>query len=118
MKIYRMHRTGKGVIAEVIEEILGGKDVQDITSLRVRLLPHIAKYVPLGTDYPFEFGYAGSGPSELARCILIDMKYPMHEVEYLYQDFKHLYLANAVGEELMISQDAIECWWDDKHTKG
>lgn len=31
-------------------------------------LPHIVKHSPTG----FSWGYAGSGPSELARCLLID----------------------------------------------
>lgn len=51
----------------------GGR-VQIVTSTspteptRVALLPHHVKHSPTG----FSWGYAGSGPAELARCLLID----------------------------------------------
>lgn len=35
---------------------------------RVKALPHHVKHSPTG----FSWGYAGSGPAELARCLLID----------------------------------------------
>lgn len=37
-------------------------------------LPHIIKHSPTG----FAWGYGGSGPTELARCILIDLFTPLN----------------------------------------
>ena len=47
-------------------------------------LPHLVRHSPTG----FEWGYAGSGPAELARCILLDVlgtESPLAEL--LYQKF-------------------------------
>lgn len=49
-------RTPQGTV-QVIED-----------SDRVRLLPHVVRHSPDG----FAWGYGGSGPLELARCILLD----------------------------------------------
>jgi hypothetical protein len=61
-------------------------------ALRVRVqvpgesapLPHPVRHSPTG----FECGYGGSGPSDLARCILLDFLGDVPEVERVYQTFK------------------------------
>ena len=66
-----------------------------------RPVRHHARHSPAG----FEFGYAGSGPAELARCLLIDL-YDVHDLAdsdvalggrdplpVSYQEFKRAFIA-------------------------
>jgi hypothetical protein len=77
-------------------------------------LPHHVRHSPDG----FEWGYAGSGPAELARCILIDF-FDLHEQaeqdEYLrlpvsYQDFKFKFIAGAAKEGFVLDGTEIDTW--------
>lgn len=113
MKTYHIYRTSNGVKADVLEEVLNGSKVEDIQSIRSRPLKHVVKHSPSG----FEFGYEGSGPSELARCILLDSGYPPEEVEMHYQEFKRFFIARVGHDtkEFFIYQDAIEAWWEQRH---
>lgn len=66
MKIYRGRLAGTSwddAVVEVCEA-----DPPTTTGRLIGVLPHVVKHSPSG----FSWGYAGSGPSELARCILID----------------------------------------------
>lgn len=64
-KIYRGLRTGApGEATVVVVEVLD----QFGNTERVYDLPHKVRHSPSG----FEWGYEGSGPAELARCIVID----------------------------------------------
>ena len=68
----------------------------------------------------FEFGYEGSGPSELARCLLIDF-FDAHEraddhyaepLPVSYQQFKHDFIARVPQDvrEFEIDASAIDGW--------
>ncbi len=65
-------------------------------------LTHHQLHSPTG----FAWGYGGSGPSELARCLLLDAL--GHDEEY--HTFKWVYVANWIGE-WSITDDEIEDWY-------
>lgn len=102
IKIYRGTRSsGKPVVT--IEEI-------GLTNVSSRPLKLINKH---GSD-SFEWGYSGSGPSDLSRSILLDMGFPEKEVDEIYHTFKEVFIAVAKYEEFEISEDRIRAWWDFK----
>jgi hypothetical protein len=78
-------------------------------------LPHYVKHSPAG----FECGYSGSGPADLARCILIDHldRHSLAEresvvvgVETRYQDFKAEVIAALDRESFELSAEEIDDW--------
>ncbi|TDI96956.1 MAG: hypothetical protein E2O29_01605 [Deltaproteobacteria bacterium] len=103
IKIYRGYRKDGIPIVEV-EEI-------DLTGVNTRMLENTKRH---GSDF-FEWGYSGAGPSDLARAILLDMKFPKKEVDSLYQDFKYAFILPADFDGFEISEDSINAWWDFKH---
>lgn len=113
MKTYHIYRTPSGVKVDVLEEVLNGTKVEDIHSIRSRPLKHVVKHSPTG----FEFGYSGSGPAELARCILLDAGYALEDVELCYQRFKEFFISRVGHDtkEFFIYQDGIEAWWEQRH---
>lgn len=77
MKIYRGHRYELHRVTVTVEQTdpqAGGR----------RALQHHVKHSPTG----FEWGYAGSGPADLARCLLIDVLQEDNPAPELYQAFK------------------------------
>jgi hypothetical protein len=98
----------KTVCYVVVQTENGGGDVYE--------LAHHKRHSPDG----FEWGYEGSGPAELARCILIDYL-DMHEqaenatlwdrVPPLnYQEFKRKFIAGAAKEGFTLDATEIEAW--------
>jgi hypothetical protein len=80
------------------------------TADRVEPLPHHVCHSPSG----FEWGYDGNGPSELARCILIDYladANASYELLARYQEFKDEVITNLprVGIWSLASR-AIAAW--------
>ena len=79
-------------------------------------LRHHKKHSPSG----FEWGYLGSGPAELARCILIDYLDLHDEAENAtewdrvppldYQEFKRKFIAGAAKEGFVLDATEIEAW--------
>jgi hypothetical protein len=79
-------------------------------------LRHHVRHSPTG----FEWGYGGSGPAELARCILIDYLDLHEEAEQddpwarvpavSYQDFKFRFISSAAKEGFTIDGTEIETW--------
>jgi hypothetical protein len=82
-------------------------------------LPHYPFHSPSG----FEWGYHGSGPAELARCILLDFYgvvpkqrgsffYPAEgELPVNYQDFKRDFIARQPQHNgFEITAEEIEDW--------
>ena len=67
-------------------------------------LPHVERHSPDG----FNWGYAGSGPADLALSILTDFG-GRDFAELHYQKFKNDFIAPA-GIELMITESMIEEW--------
>lgn len=100
MKIYSGHATASGPgPVSVIET----SDTGEASGLP---LEHHVLHSPDG----FSWGYLGSGPAELARCLLWD-HLGAEPVPALYQDFK----AEMVGvwplqENWRLSQTALEDW--------
>jgi hypothetical protein len=81
-----------------------------------RRVRHHVRHSPSG----FEFGYEGSGPAELARCLLIDW-FGAHDraddpwadpLPVSYQQFKREFIARVPQDlrEFEITADAIDAW--------
>ena len=100
MKIYYANRCSLGGTVGVREE--------DGT----RTLEHIVRHSPDG----FEWGYGGSGPSDLALSILVDYfgGWPdgSRQATKNYQQFKWDFIASAPREGFEISADEIETWME------
>jgi hypothetical protein len=83
---------------------------------RERPVPHHVRHSRAG----FETGYEGSGPAELARCLLLD-HFGLHESAHArdhdplpvsYQQFKREFIARLPrhAPDHTIDRDAIEAW--------
>lgn len=72
------------------------------------LLPHIERHSPDG----FNWGYAGSGPADLALSILTDFA-GKDLAEKFYQKFKFAFVAPA-GSELVIPDTLILEWLEQQ----
>lgn len=70
-------------------------------------LPHVVRHSPDG----FEWGYGGSGPSDLALAILADVLGCEPEPK-VYQRFKFDFVANW-GDRWMISERVIRGWLEN-----
>lgn len=57
----------------------------------------------------FEWGYGGSGPSQLALAILADLFDDTTALKY-YQDFKRGCISRIGGERWNLSEEAIREW--------
>ena len=68
-------------------------------------LKPISVHSPTG----FEFGYGGSGPAELALCILTDYLGREEANEY-YQRFKWQFIAPMKGIRLIVTAEEINAW--------
>lgn len=86
-------------------------------------LKHHVRHSPSG----FNWGYNGSGPAELSRCILIDYLGTERVSSALYQEFKARYIAGLaqdrgweISEAALISflrgpaAQSIERWLDEE----
>ena len=86
-----------------------------------RPLTHVSYHSPDG----FEWGYAGSGPADLALAILADyfdesaefvlaalrsMWTPRSKAAALHQSFKERFVATERRDEWQLESDAIEAW--------
>jgi len=69
-------------------------------------LKHYVMHSPDG----FEWGYGGSGPSELSRCILIDYFGSISEANKYYQKFKCDVISKIKGISWVITSDDIKNW--------
>lgn len=71
------------------------------------LLRHRMYHSPDG----FEWGYGGSGPSDLARSILADV---LGYVPVGYQEFKERFIATAPRPSFLITEAEILTWMDEQ----
>lgn len=111
MKIYRGHRDIHGdPIVEVIEEVVSGSQVHDVERLKCYPLRHVVRH----SQGSFEWGYSGAGPSDLARCILLDLGYTEMDIDELYHAFKRQYIESADYDGFMISEQSARGWYDWK----
>lgn len=69
-------------------------------------LKHHVRHSPDG----FNWGYGGSGPSDLARCILIDYFGHPAPAEPLYQDFKFDVIASLPSAGWTLTELEIDEW--------
>lgn len=75
-----------------------------------RPLTHHVKHSPDG----FSWGYTGSGPSELARCLLIDALGEDDPYPGMYHAFKFDNVATwPTEEDWMMTDDEIRAWVED-----
>ncbi len=95
--ICRDHVMGSAVSQKVYVTLASGAK---------RELKHHVHHSPTG----FSWGYHGSGPAELARCILWDhLSFEPHRS--LYQKFKVDYIATWPADQgWILGSDAIESW--------
>lgn len=75
-------------------------------------LPHHLHHSPDG----FQWGYGGSGPAELARCILWDHLEARPDPA-CYQDFKNAFLVHA-GDDLELIDSQIATWLIEWRTQN
>ena len=90
--------------------------VSDNHTRQVDTLEHHVKHSPTG----FSWGYHGSGPAELARCILWDHLHA-EPAPAVYQDFKSDVVARFETDEWRVSTAEVEGWlqrWLDAHPDG
>jgi hypothetical protein len=74
----------------------------------LRPVRHIAHHSPTG----FEYGYAGSGPADLARCLLGDYLGDDAVHPAIYQAFKRDVIAQLDGDTIMhrVEASTIAAW--------
>ncbi len=73
---------------------------------------HIVKHSPDG----FSWGYGGSGPAELARCLLLEVMGKDYDDNWHYQDFKKDYVMNW-KDNWQITDKEIREWVKQKNNK-
>ena len=83
------------------------RHVDDETAVEIhaRRSQRVRNHSPGG----FEFGYAGSGPTQLALAILLDCL-GQERAESLYQKFKRDHVVNRTGEAFQIEDWEILAW--------
>lgn len=119
-KIYRGKRGGQ--LSMMSQVGLTAVAVSDGSGTRA--LHHYRKHSPSG----FEWGFAGSGPAELARCILIDAlglkvrktkdtptwsdgEAPKIDAFQIYQKFKFAFIG-TLGDEWEITHADVIAWYE------
>ena len=109
MKIYVGERTENGVHISVVQLQLPPK-ITFTKSLDIRSSLEIINHSPTG----FEWGYAGSGPAQLALAILLDCVGIRH-AQRLYMSFKFDFIARLLqDQEWAITETSIKLWVDSK----
>jgi len=103
---YRQGQAGGGCLVSIVD---------DFGDERVMGLPPIKagrefRHSPDG----FQWGYAGSGPAELARAILIAAVPDDDRVRYplCYQKFKAEAIATIRRDEFVIEAKAVQEWYE------
>lgn len=100
MKLFTLTRDATGMAHVLVTEghrawVLGAE-----RSLKVR------KHSPTG----FEWGYMGSGPSQLALAILLEVTEEAAVSEQIYQDFKAEVIAKVPSDGGTISEGEVRLW--------
>lgn len=88
---------------------------------RTRVVTHDGKPIPLRLEVAnhspdgFMWGYAGSGPAQLALAILLDHTGATTLSNRLYQDFKADVIARLpMDEDFEIQDDEVRRWLEDR----
>lgn len=95
MKLY----TGKRTSGNSVVVLADGVVLSPVASQKLR------DHSPDG----FEWGYSGSGPSQLALAILLDLYGERIAMSYYY-DFKQKFIATADQDGFVISSDDVDAW--------
>jgi len=112
MKVYKIGRLTNGVVCAVYDqesEVDGVLEaIREGTFNFLYMLPHILRHSPDG----FEFGYRGSGPSDLSRSILIDYFKDVEEkANNYYRFFKEAFIVTLDGDgPHFINEIEIRTW--------
>ena len=102
MKRYVGKKVDVGPVTVMVEVVQDGK------VLRTYALRHVVRHSP----DEFQWGYAGSGPADLARSILIDLV-GKDEADGHYQDFKAAFIAPVKGD-LSIDESSVRTWLEER----
>jgi hypothetical protein len=94
-----------------MERIISGQEGQVLVFADNALLDpgpslQVISHSPTG----FEWGYGGSGPSQLALAILLDFFGEPSKAKQLYQDFKWKFIAHAPMEGFVVRAEEIKKW--------
>lgn len=95
---------------EGVHRVSGGGHVVVREGESTRPLEHHVRHSPDG----FNWGYGGSGPSDLARCILIDYFGHPEPAEPLYQDFKFEIVAGLPSARFTLTEEEIDSWMEER----
>ena len=108
MKTYIGENTGAGPQKVTVNTMrtLEGIDTHHPGGYELPLNPSLALYNQSPTG--FQWGYAGSGPAQLALAILLDLTGDPELSVKLHQDFKRQFL--AVDGKLVILEPEIREW--------
>jgi len=100
----RLPEKSKGKVYKAVRGIINNRLVICEGS-QLRDLPHIMYHSPDG----FEWGYGGSGPSDLARSILYDVA-GLAVADRYYQLFKEKFLCHTDKDGFTLKEEDILNW--------
>ena len=109
IKFYQGLSTNGGGQVIWVNVVTGDVNDDENLELKRHRLHHHVRHSPDG----FQWGYGGSGPSEAARCILIDyFGGDKKKADRYYQDFKWKFIAPA-KKRLYILDKHIADWLNE-----
>lgn len=110
MKIYKGNRNSYNVITKKNDLLV---TVEHVGSTPIVLSPATSlKFFNHSPD-GFNWGYAGSGPAQLALAILLDVTMNAKLAITFHQDFKRAFVAGW-DDEWQITSDEVRLWLGDK----
>jgi hypothetical protein len=97
------------------EGIIRGERITNKVSIDGKLLYPIKSQAIINhSPDGFSWGFAGSGPAQLALGILLEL-YGEEIAKDLYQDFKDEIIANlAISGDFIINIESVKVWVDTK----
>ena len=100
MTAFRGYRDSEGICHLYIIEGEAEREISPDRSLQVY------NHSPTG----FEWGYGGSGPSQLSLAIMLEVTNDDRKALSLYYDFKYDVIAGLADEEWTLPLKQIERW--------
>lgn len=98
-KVYVGERDGDGVGRVFVEEFKDGASKR-------RALKHVVRHSPTGLNW----GYAGSGPADLASSILADMLEVPGVSPRMYQQFKFDMIVGLKSDGFRLPAEDVQQW--------
>lgn len=97
------------------QDVVLKREIRGDVEVIITNVPHMWRaHCPSG----FEWGYGGSGPSDLALNILLKMRLGRDAAWSLHQQFKEAFLVAAPREGCTIAFSDILCWIKEKKNRG